>query len=224
MSGLIRLYPRAWRERYGDEFEALVAERPPTLGPVGPDCACDLPRGDSRPGGERQQSRCLADSDQRDARGAGRASVGHPRRDVHSALVCDARVRSCALSGVLPTPRDLGRFRNRPAPRISLGSSSHGHRSPFLMASAPAHIAGLRKSRYALTTGPLRNWVDDLSRTSSKNDRTDSNDPRRGLACHRRSRRRVPRPPDVVAGVLVLVGRVTHPGHRQCASWCDQRV
>jgi hypothetical protein len=31
MSGLIRLYPRAWRERYGDEFEALVAERPPTL-------------------------------------------------------------------------------------------------------------------------------------------------------------------------------------------------
>jgi hypothetical protein len=31
MSGLIRLYPRAWRERYGDELEALVAERPPTL-------------------------------------------------------------------------------------------------------------------------------------------------------------------------------------------------
>ena len=31
MSGLIRLYPRAWRERYGDEFLALIAERPPTL-------------------------------------------------------------------------------------------------------------------------------------------------------------------------------------------------
>ena len=31
MSGLIRLYPRAWRQRYGDEFLALMSERPPTL-------------------------------------------------------------------------------------------------------------------------------------------------------------------------------------------------
>lgn len=30
MSALIRLYPRAWRERYGAEFEELLAERPPT--------------------------------------------------------------------------------------------------------------------------------------------------------------------------------------------------
>jgi hypothetical protein len=30
-TGLIRLYPRRWRERYGDELAALVAERP--LGP-----------------------------------------------------------------------------------------------------------------------------------------------------------------------------------------------
>jgi hypothetical protein len=31
MSRLVRLYPRAWRARYGDEFAALIAERPPTL-------------------------------------------------------------------------------------------------------------------------------------------------------------------------------------------------
>jgi hypothetical protein len=31
MSGLLRLYPRPWRERYGEEFEALLADRPPTL-------------------------------------------------------------------------------------------------------------------------------------------------------------------------------------------------
>ncbi|MBI2780643.1 MAG: hypothetical protein HYX55_02450 [Chloroflexi bacterium] len=31
MSGLIRLYPAAWRARYGDEFEALLADRPATL-------------------------------------------------------------------------------------------------------------------------------------------------------------------------------------------------
>lgn len=32
MSGLLRLYPRPWRDRYGEEFEALLADRPPTLG------------------------------------------------------------------------------------------------------------------------------------------------------------------------------------------------
>ena len=31
MSRLVRLYPRAWRARYGDEFAALIAERRPTL-------------------------------------------------------------------------------------------------------------------------------------------------------------------------------------------------
>jgi hypothetical protein len=31
MRGLISLYPRVWRERYGDEFLLLIAERPPTL-------------------------------------------------------------------------------------------------------------------------------------------------------------------------------------------------
>ena len=31
MSALLRLYPRAWRERYGDEIVALLGERPPTL-------------------------------------------------------------------------------------------------------------------------------------------------------------------------------------------------
>ena len=30
MSALLRLYPAAWRARYGDEFEALVADRPPS--------------------------------------------------------------------------------------------------------------------------------------------------------------------------------------------------
>lgn len=30
MSALIRLYPAAWRARYGAEFEELLAERPPT--------------------------------------------------------------------------------------------------------------------------------------------------------------------------------------------------
>lgn len=30
MSTLIRLYPAAWRARYGAEFEDLLAERPPT--------------------------------------------------------------------------------------------------------------------------------------------------------------------------------------------------
>jgi hypothetical protein len=32
MSALIRLYPAAWRERYEDEFLALLEARPPTLG------------------------------------------------------------------------------------------------------------------------------------------------------------------------------------------------
>ncbi len=32
MSRLVGLYPEAWRARYGDEFQALLAERPPTLG------------------------------------------------------------------------------------------------------------------------------------------------------------------------------------------------
>jgi hypothetical protein len=32
MSALIRLYPRAWRDRYEDEFLALLEARPPTLG------------------------------------------------------------------------------------------------------------------------------------------------------------------------------------------------
>ena len=31
MSGLLRLYPRRWRERYGEEFEELLAERPPSV-------------------------------------------------------------------------------------------------------------------------------------------------------------------------------------------------
>jgi hypothetical protein len=35
MSGLARfvthLYPAAWRQRYGDEFEALLEDKPPTL-------------------------------------------------------------------------------------------------------------------------------------------------------------------------------------------------
>jgi hypothetical protein len=31
MSGLLRLYPRPWRERYGEEFEALLADRPPSV-------------------------------------------------------------------------------------------------------------------------------------------------------------------------------------------------
>jgi hypothetical protein len=30
MSGLLRLYPRAWRKRYGDEMASLLEERPPT--------------------------------------------------------------------------------------------------------------------------------------------------------------------------------------------------
>jgi hypothetical protein len=30
MSALVRLYPSAWRARYGPEFEALLAQRPPT--------------------------------------------------------------------------------------------------------------------------------------------------------------------------------------------------
>jgi hypothetical protein len=30
VSGLLRLYPRRWRDRYGEEFEALLADRPPT--------------------------------------------------------------------------------------------------------------------------------------------------------------------------------------------------
>lgn len=32
MTRLVRLYPRAWRDRYEDEFLALLAERPPTFG------------------------------------------------------------------------------------------------------------------------------------------------------------------------------------------------
>src|SRR4029079_7068859 len=32
VSALIRLYPRAWRERYEDEFLALLEARPPTIG------------------------------------------------------------------------------------------------------------------------------------------------------------------------------------------------
>jgi hypothetical protein len=32
MSRLVGLYPRAWRDRYEEEFLALLAERPPTLG------------------------------------------------------------------------------------------------------------------------------------------------------------------------------------------------
>ena len=31
MSGLLRLYPRRWRERYGEEFEELLAQRPPSV-------------------------------------------------------------------------------------------------------------------------------------------------------------------------------------------------
>jgi hypothetical protein len=32
MNRLVRLYPRAWRDRYEEEFLALLAERPPTFG------------------------------------------------------------------------------------------------------------------------------------------------------------------------------------------------
>jgi hypothetical protein len=32
VSPLLRLYPRRWRERYGEEFAALLAESPPGLG------------------------------------------------------------------------------------------------------------------------------------------------------------------------------------------------
>jgi hypothetical protein len=32
MSALLRLYPRAWRERYGDELIALLEARPPSFG------------------------------------------------------------------------------------------------------------------------------------------------------------------------------------------------
>lgn len=31
MSGLLRLFPRPWRDRYEDEFVALLGERPPTV-------------------------------------------------------------------------------------------------------------------------------------------------------------------------------------------------
>jgi hypothetical protein len=31
VSGLLRLYPRPWRERYGEEFEDLLAQRPPSV-------------------------------------------------------------------------------------------------------------------------------------------------------------------------------------------------
>ena len=31
MSGLLRLYPRSWRDRYGEEFEDLLAQRPPSV-------------------------------------------------------------------------------------------------------------------------------------------------------------------------------------------------
>jgi hypothetical protein len=31
VSDLLKLYPRPWRERYGEEFEALLADRPPTV-------------------------------------------------------------------------------------------------------------------------------------------------------------------------------------------------
>ena len=31
MSRLVRLYPRAWRDRYEEEFLTLLAERPPTF-------------------------------------------------------------------------------------------------------------------------------------------------------------------------------------------------
>ena len=31
MSRLVRLYPKAWRDRYEEEFLTLLAERPPTF-------------------------------------------------------------------------------------------------------------------------------------------------------------------------------------------------
>jgi hypothetical protein len=31
VSGMLRLYPRPWRDRYGEEFEALLADRPPSV-------------------------------------------------------------------------------------------------------------------------------------------------------------------------------------------------
>jgi hypothetical protein len=34
VSSLVRLYPQAWRDRYEDEFVALLSERPPTPGDV----------------------------------------------------------------------------------------------------------------------------------------------------------------------------------------------
>lgn len=34
MSRLVRLYPKAWRDRYGAEFQSLLEDRPPTIGDV----------------------------------------------------------------------------------------------------------------------------------------------------------------------------------------------
>ena len=32
MKGLVRLYPRAWRERYGAEFGEILADKRPSIG------------------------------------------------------------------------------------------------------------------------------------------------------------------------------------------------
>ncbi len=33
-AGLVRLYPRSWRDRYGAEFEAMLSEQATKLGNV----------------------------------------------------------------------------------------------------------------------------------------------------------------------------------------------
>ena len=51
MNPLLRLYPREWRERYGDELAAILEERP-----VGPSLVLDVDPGRprrSRPRGTR---------------------------------------------------------------------------------------------------------------------------------------------------------------------------
>ena len=40
LRGMVRLYPRAWRERYEEEFEALLEERPASASDV-----CDVALG-----------------------------------------------------------------------------------------------------------------------------------------------------------------------------------
>lgn len=74
MSGLLRLYPAAWRERYEEEFLALLEARPPTLGD-----RFDVVRGaiDARlhPQVGQATHDPIKDGDTRDARRLGIATV-----------------------------------------------------------------------------------------------------------------------------------------------------